>query len=113
MLKLVRSWDTTIYMFVLLSFFPASIQDHCQMKECGQKEPFVWHGASDTSCLALFYAISCLVLIYIITYMPLAIAVQPLILDLWTSKSSYKFGLNQEHAHTPIFIKLGSIYDKR
>lgn len=82
------------------------------MKDYGQKGPFEWHGASSTCFLALFYVISSLVVIFIITYMPLAIAVQSLILDLWTSKLLYKFGLNQEHTHTCIFIKLGSIYDK-
>lgn len=83
------------------------------MKDYRQKGLFVWNSASNTSCLALFYVISCLVLIFIIIYMPVAIAVQSLILDLWTIKSSYKFSLSQECAHTHIFIKLGIIYDKR
>lgn len=82
------------------------------MKDYQQKGPSVWCSASNTSCLALFYVISCLVLIYVITYMPMAVAVQSLILDMWSSKPSYKFGLNQESAHTHIFIKLGNIYDR-
>lgn len=76
------------------------------------KGSFLWHCTSNTSCLALSYVISCLVLIYIIIYMPMAIAVQSLILDLWTSKSSYTFDLNQEAAHICTFIMLSSVYDR-
>lgn len=65
LMKLVRSWDAIfmcicVYVYAFPAFvLPQTlIQGDCQMKSNGLRGPFMWHSASNTSCLALFYVIS-------------------------------------------------------